>query len=635
MADEAKKLKNIRKIKLAIFTRKRNSLQNLIEGESTVERLQESIAEVRSAMRSLEQAHEDYAGVIEEAELDAEGDFLLIPSASLDSIETNFANRTKVLNQADKHSSARLRLEHGVVSFGSPSKKLEELCAAKEISLSDMERELDKIETSFETLKVEIMELDPSADHAELLGKYQTQVVEEVDRCKKLAYKYRNQSSSESTPPSVTTPVDGGARPSNGFSSTKRETVMLPTFSGEEKTAYLQYPIWKTQWDSHITEYETKYRATMLLNHLDAKAKEQIVGLENDYPKAIEQLEKYYNDAKKIVRACLDEVRAHSNVSPHDYKALVSYRKCLVNNYTRLTACGLGHEMSNTAALGVIVRKLPINEAVEWQRYLSKQSRDKQAKPFPSFMDWLKEAGESWDLMAASGTGTKGKSGATQVHHTFFGDTEDTDVSKQDKPCFKCGEKGHWKRDCKKGSPKNSNGGYKQTGGGKSLGARGQKDRAPPRNKKYHCAFHKGLPGRACSSWSCAALKYSPVDERLKLLRENGDCESCCGDCPRNDCQSRNKRTCGGGKEGRGCGADHLGHELFCRNAKLVFSTQIETVLRAQNDSDESVLLQVMKIPSLSPELQHETVLWDSASTGYLSGMTTQNSWGFHTKRKN
>ena len=127
MADEAKRLKNIRKTKLATFTRKRNSLQNLIEGESTVERLQESIAEVRSAMRSLEQAHEDYAGVIEEAELDAEGDFLLIPSASLDSIETNLANRVKVLNQADKHSSARLRLEHGVISFGSPSNKLEDL----------------------------------------------------------------------------------------------------------------------------------------------------------------------------------------------------------------------------------------------------------------------------------------------------------------------------------------------------------------------------------------------------------------------------------------------------------------------------------------------------------------------------
>ena len=409
---------------------------------------------------------------------------------------------------------------------------------------------------------------------------------------------------------------------------------MLPTFSGEEKTAYLQYSIWKTQWESHIQEYETKYRATMLLNHLDAKAKEQIVGLENDYGKAIEQLEKYYNDAKKIVRACLEEVRAHSAVNAHDYKSLVSYKKCLVNNYTRLKACGLDHEMSNTAALSVIVRKLPITEAVEWQRYLAKQDREKQAKPFPSFMDWLAEAGDSWELMAASGTGTKGKSGSTQVQHSFFGESETVD-SKQDKPCFKCGEKGHWKRDCTKGSPKGGNGGNRSTGGGKAVNIKQQKDRQAPRNKKYHCAFHKGLPGRNCSSWSCAALKYSPVDERLKLLRENGDCESCCGDCLHGNCQSKNKRTCGGGKEGRGCGANHFGHELFCQNAKLAFSTQIETVLRANGDDDEGVLLQVMKIRSLDPQLEHETVLWDSACSGFFvrHGHAKHMNFPFEEKR--
>ena len=94
---------------------------------------------------------------------------------------------------------------------------------------------------------------------------------------------------------------------------------MLPKFSGDEKTAFLQYPVWKKQWLSHITEYEVKYRATMLLNHLDAKALEQIVGLENDYDLAVEQLDRYYNDAKKIVKACLDEVRSHSNVAAFDY----------------------------------------------------------------------------------------------------------------------------------------------------------------------------------------------------------------------------------------------------------------------------------------------------------------------------
>ena len=123
--------------------------------------------------------------------------------------------------------------------------------------------------------------------------------------------------------------------------------------------------------------------------------------------------------------------------------------------------------MSNTAAMGVLVRKLPIQEDVEWQRYLAKQDKTVQAKPFSAFMKWLEEAGASWELMAASGTGVKGKGGTTQVHHSFFGDTEEIPSNKQDKPCFRCGETGHWKRDCIKGSPKSGGTGSKSTGGGK------------------------------------------------------------------------------------------------------------------------------------------------------------------------
>ena len=102
----------------------------------------------------------------------------------------------------------------------------------------------------------------------------------------------------------------------------------------------------------------------------------------------------------------------------------------------------------------------------------------------------------------------------------------------------------------------------------------------------------------------------------MKLLRANGDCERCCGDCPKGNCQAKFKRTCGGGKEGRGCGSNHLGHELYCKNAKLCFSTQFETVLRTEDEGDIGVLLQVMKIPSISPSKSHETVLWDTACTG-------------------
>ena len=355
---------------------------------------------------------------------------------------------------------------------------------------------------------------------------------------------------------------------------------------------------------------EVKYRATMLLNHLDSKAKEQIIGLENDYEKAMESLDKYFNDAKKVVKACLDEIKGHSVIHSFDYKSLVSFKKCLTNNFTRLKACDLDHELSNTAALGVLIRKLPIQEAVDWQKYLAKKDKTAQAKPFPSFLSWLEEAGAYWELLAASGTGVKGKGGATQVHHSFFNDGEDSESGKQSKPCFKCGETGHWKKDCKKGSPVGSS---KSTGGGQAAKTKTQKNRTGPKHKKFHCALHKGLPGRMCSTWSCTGLKYTPFDERIKLMRENGDCEMCCGDCPKGNCEAKYKRTCGGGKEGRGCGANHLGHELWCQRAKLCMSTQVETVLRSFEDNENGVLLQIMKIPSMSQSKQFETILWDSA----------------------
>ena len=267
---------------------------------------------------------------------------------------------------------------------------------------------------------------------------------------------------------------------------------MLPTFSGDEKTAFLKYPIWKQQWDNHIQEYEEKYRATMLLNHLDAKALEQIIGLETDYDKAIAQLEKYYNDAKKIIKACLEEIRAHPNVNAFDYKALVSYKKCLVNNHTRLKACNLDHEMSNTAAMGAIVRKLPIQEAVKWQEFLAEQEKVAQTKPFQSFMLWLEKAGNSWELLAASGTGTKTKSGAAQVHYSFYAEEENnTEVVDGRRPCFKCGEEGHWRKNCPKNTPSRSG---NQTGGGKD--ARVQRDRVPTKHKKVSLRVTQRRPGQ-------------------------------------------------------------------------------------------------------------------------------------------
>ena len=149
----------------------------------------------------------------------------------------------------------------------------------------------------------------------------------------------------------------------------------------------------------------------------------------------------------------------------------------------------------------------------------------------------MEEAGAYWELLAASGTGVKEKGGASEVHHSFVNDGGESESNKQMKPCFKCGETGHWKKDCKKGS---HGGDSKSTGGGKTA-KKNQKDRASSKHKKFHCALHKGLPGTICNMWSCTGLKYTPYDDRVKLMRENGDCKMCCGNCPKGSCEAKYK----------------------------------------------------------------------------------------------
>ena len=363
MAEALKKSKNNRKNKLGSFSRVKRRLQTLIDGGAEEKTLQETYSELSDAYNVLEKAHEELCLILEDEDLSAEDTYLDDPSDVLAQMKLKIDKLVLETNKKTEDESAAAdkrkqfdgllsTFKADILSFGKPSTNLSQLSSSKTISFKDMRSEVEKIESNLVKLQEErrkLMDLDPTADLTAVHENFNSLVVDEVDRCKRVALEYLKDAPSETPAPVVT---GGGSTRVGGFSTTKRETVMLPAFSGDEKTAFLKYPVWKQQWDSHIVEYEDKYRATMLLNHLDEKALTQIIGLENDYNKAIEQLDKFYNDSKKIIKACLDEIRVHPNVGAFDYKALVSYKKCLVNNYTRLKLCGLEYQMSNTAMGG-------------------------------------------------------------------------------------------------------------------------------------------------------------------------------------------------------------------------------------------------------------------------------------------
>ena len=253
MAGEITKCKNLRKNKLSAFTRKRNQLQGLIDSRADSDKLNEVLSELKAAFSVLENAHDSYACLVEENTLDEEGDYLAQPSESLNEMDAKVTDRLKEHREAEAESDTRnkieqqrLKLRNEITSFGSPSVLISQLSSEKKISQEDMRKEMVKIEGWYDDLhteKLKLLNLSSSEDFSDLVTQFDSLVVKELDKCKAIALEYL-----KDVPATLTPSVEGGSVSSRGsFSTTKRETVMLPQFSGDEKTAYLCYPVWKKQ----------------------------------------------------------------------------------------------------------------------------------------------------------------------------------------------------------------------------------------------------------------------------------------------------------------------------------------------------------------------------------------------------
>ena len=280
MAENKKKMKIARRSKLGSFTRKQKHLQALLDEESDGALLEKSYDELSDALKDVEKTHEEYLLLLEEDELDAEDSYLDDPSDTLArmhiSVGKAIANAKTRADVADKDAEKKRLYEGslaafraGIESFGNPSTNLTLLSTEKTVSCLDMRAELSKLEVAMSKLmedKVKLLNMDPAADITAECEMFNSRVVDEVARCKRIILEYVKDDVASRTVAAADTGGGTGSGRSS-FSTTKRETVMLPQFSGDEKTAFLKYPVWKQQWDGHITEYEHKYRATMLLNH--------------------------------------------------------------------------------------------------------------------------------------------------------------------------------------------------------------------------------------------------------------------------------------------------------------------------------------------------------------------------------
>ena len=128
------------------------------------------------------------------------------------------------------------------------------------------------------------------------------EVIDKVEKAKVIALQFLKDSDLVMPATTVEAPRTAGGTTS---SNTKKDAVQIPKFSGDEKggQAFLKYRIWLKNWKSQIFDYEEKYRVSMLLSHVDAEAQKKLIGLETEYEKAMEKLNKYHGDTRKVVQA--------------------------------------------------------------------------------------------------------------------------------------------------------------------------------------------------------------------------------------------------------------------------------------------------------------------------------------------
>ena len=185
MADEVKRVKAIRVSKLSTFTRKKNHLQQLLEGGGNPEKLKKVFDELEAAFKVLEQAQEDVLVMVEEDTLEAELTYMDAPSEALAAMDVKISTaedthkqsqaeqqtwEERAANEARKQKEvddARISFNANMEAFGQPSENLGQTSAEKRVSLTDMRAEMKKLEDSFSKLlqdKTKLLALDSAID---------------------------------------------------------------------------------------------------------------------------------------------------------------------------------------------------------------------------------------------------------------------------------------------------------------------------------------------------------------------------------------------------------------------------------------------------------------------------------------
>ena len=107
MADEVKRTKAIRVSKMSSFTRKKNHLQQLLDGGGNPDKLKKVYEELETAYKVLEQAQEDVLIAVGEEALDTEVVYMDGPATTLADMDVKISTAEETHSQQKAEQQTR------------------------------------------------------------------------------------------------------------------------------------------------------------------------------------------------------------------------------------------------------------------------------------------------------------------------------------------------------------------------------------------------------------------------------------------------------------------------------------------------------------------------------------------------
>ena len=462
----AQAAKDAREIALAAFEASHNLLTSLVDEQALIGDIERELKNLENLFTELKEAQTSYLKAAESDEVIREKDFLLAPSKSMGESRAKAGARRvahddeqkKLKDAQDKAkkddrqqaeaaaASREIVSLKAVLAFEQASFEVDICDAVGELQLEDISADVVRAEVEkmtaerdrLKTMMMKIVGLEPGGHHEPMKRSFKAAVQDVYLKRYQSAQKFLMTRATAAATAAVAAappaPPVHSAAPRRG-SEIKRETVSLPKLSGKEPEAFVEYPIWKKNWEKLITAYPADTKAILLLDHVDKFVKARIVGQEDDYEASLRKIDTYYGNKIKVVECCIKSIASSKLIKgDSDFSGLVSFSQNLETNYKRLEAVGAERELSNTSHTNALVNRLPPQTRDKYMTYFMSKDPLERSDPLPILMEWLEKEREKWEYQEISCRPGAAKGGTNMFTSmwSMAGGREDEDRDSQE-----------------------------------------------------------------------------------------------------------------------------------------------------------------------------------------------------------